>query len=84
MLINCDIGERGADHPQDRELMAYIHIANIACGGHAGDETSIEAFRALAEKHEVEVSAHLSYPDIVAILLSLGSNYSTAIKICQP
>jgi UPF0271 protein len=63
IYINCDIGERGADHPQDRELMAYIHIANIACGGHAGDETSIAAFRGLAEKHGVKVSAHLSYPD---------------------
>ncbi|UCF98926.1 MAG: LamB/YcsF family protein [Spirochaetaceae bacterium] len=63
ILINCDIGERGAQHPLDRELMRYIHIANIACGGHAGDGASIAAFRQLAEDNGVGVSAHLSYPD---------------------
>lgn len=61
--VNCDIGERGADHPVDRELMGYIHIANLACGGHAGDRESVEAFRALAAENRVEISAHLSYPD---------------------
>lgn len=63
MKINCDIGERGANHPADRELMHHIHITNIACGGHAGDEESVAAFRALAQEHGVEISAHLSYPD---------------------
>ncbi len=63
MHINCDIGERGADHPVDRELMNHISLANIACGGHAGDRESIEAFLALAKKNKVSVSAHLSYPD---------------------
>jgi UPF0271 protein len=63
MKINCDIGERGAGHPVDRELMRHIDIANIACGGHAGDDESIAAFRALAKKHSIEISAHLSYPD---------------------
>lgn len=63
MKINCDIGERGAAHPVDRELMRHIDIANIACGGHAGDAESIAAFRDLATTHCVTVSAHLSYPD---------------------
>lgn len=61
--INCDIGERGPDHPVDVELMGLIDIANIACGGHAGDPTSVRAFRELAEKHQVAVAGHLSYPD---------------------
>lgn len=63
MKINCDIGERGAHHPVDRALMERIDLANIACGGHAGDTESIAAFRALAEQFNVEISAHLSYPD---------------------
>jgi len=63
MKINCDIGERGYDHPVDRALMERIDIANIACGGHAGDETSVKAFRELARRYGVEISAHLSYPD---------------------
>ncbi len=61
--INCDIGERGPLHGDDRLLMELVQIANIACDGHAGDSESVEAFRALAVKHGVEVSAHLSYPD---------------------
>jgi UPF0271 protein len=63
MRINCDIGERGPGHAIDRRLMELVHIANLACGGHAGDRASVQAFRALAEEHGVELSAHLSYPD---------------------
>ncbi len=63
MHINCDIGERGAEHPIDRELMNYINMANIACGGHAGDEKSIEVFLSVAAENGIAVSAHLSYPD---------------------
>ena len=63
MRINCDIGERGPGHAVDRRLMEVVHIANLACGGHAGDRASVQAFRALAEEHGVELAAHLSYPD---------------------
>ncbi len=63
MLINCDIGEQGPLHEGDRRLMEFIHIANLACEGHAGDRRSVDAFRALAEERGVAVSAHLSYPD---------------------
>ena len=63
MHINCDIGERGAEHPVDKELMKHISMANIACGGHAGNEDSIASFKKLAEKYQVSVTAHLSYPD---------------------
>ncbi len=61
--INCDIGERGADHPVDLQLMTLIQIANVACGGHAGDRESVAAFRKLADRNGVKVAAHLSYPD---------------------
>ena len=63
IYINCDIGERGPDHLPDIDLMDHIHIANIACGGHAGDRESINAFRKRADEKGVTVSAHLSYPD---------------------
>jgi UPF0271 protein len=63
MRINCDIGERGPDHAVDRRLMEVIHIANLACGGHAGDRSSVQAFRAMAAGNGVELAAHLSYPD---------------------
>lgn len=61
--INCDIGERGMNHPVDLALMDHIDIANLACGGHAGDRDSVRTFLSLAGKKKVEVSAHLSYPD---------------------
>ena len=63
ITINCDIGERGADHNVDIELMRSIGMANIACGGHAGDEVSVKAFLKRAKDRGVKVSAHLSYPD---------------------
>ncbi len=63
MLINCDIGERGTKHPIDDCLMQYIDIANIACGGHAGDKDSINHYCELARQYQILITAHLSYPD---------------------
>lgn len=63
MLINCDIGERGAAHKIDDQLMGYIDIANIACGGHAGCKQSVDYYYSLAKQHGVKASVHLSYPD---------------------
>ena len=63
MVVNCDIGERGADHPVDLKLIKLIKLANIACGGHAGDVESIRTFSDLAKSHNVMIAAHLSYPD---------------------
>ena len=63
MRINCDIGERGPGHAVDKKLMEVIHIANLACGGHAGNSASVKVFRALAEENGVQLAAHLSYPD---------------------
>lgn len=65
MLINCDIGERGAGHEVDDALMKHIDIANIACGGHAGDSDSVAYYCELAHTLHVRVSVHLSYPDTV-------------------
>jgi UPF0271 protein len=61
--VNCDLGERGPDHPVDIELMQHVQIANIACGGHAGDAQSVALFRERAAANGVTVTAHLSYPD---------------------
>ena len=63
MLINCDIGERGAGHQIDDQLMTSIDIANIACGGHAGSTESVDYYYSLAKEQGVKASVHLSYPD---------------------
>jgi UPF0271 protein len=58
--LNCDLGE-GAGH--DHELMPLITSANIACGAHAGDETTMRASIALAKKHGVAIGAHPGFAD---------------------
>lgn len=63
ILINCDLGERGAAHPIDDQLVRYIDMANIACGGHAGDKQSVDYYVNLCKKNNVKITAHLSYPD---------------------
>ena len=58
--LNCDMGE-GFD--TDELIMPYISSVNIACGYHAGDESTIQHTIALALKHNVAIGAHPSYPD---------------------
>ncbi len=58
--LNCDMGEGcGADEA----LMPLVSSANVACGGHAGDEASMRETVRLARRHGVAVGAHPSYPD---------------------
>ncbi|MGQ4005686.1 5-oxoprolinase subunit PxpA [Francisellaceae bacterium CB300] len=63
LLINCDLGERGVAHQVDDQLVKYIDIANIACGGHAGDQESVDYYTNLCNKNNVKITAHISYPD---------------------
>lgn len=58
--LNSDLGE-GAGH--DAELMRFVTSANIACGGHAGDERTMRETIALALEHGVAIGAHPGYPD---------------------
>lgn len=47
----------------DEQVMPYIHWANVACGGHAGSYDSMVCVLELAQKYDVAVGAHPSYPD---------------------
>lgn len=58
--LNSDLGE-GAGH--DAEIMPFITSANVACGGHAGDERTMRVTIELATRHGVAVGAHPGYPD---------------------
>ena len=44
-------------------LMPLITSANIACGGHAGNEATMRASVELAIKNRVAIGAHPGYPD---------------------
>jgi UPF0271 protein len=60
--LNCDMGEL-ADDRHEAALMQYITSANIACGGHAGDEATMERTARLAMERGVRIGAHPGYPD---------------------
>jgi UPF0271 protein len=60
--LNCDMGEL-ADDRHEAALMQYITSANIACGGHAGDEATMEQTACLALERGVNIGAHPGYPD---------------------
>jgi UPF0271 protein len=65
MDLNCDMGELPQavfDGTQDA-LMASITSASVACGGHAGDERTMEATIRQAMSHGVAIGAHPGYPD---------------------
>jgi UPF0271 protein len=64
--LNCDMGESyGAwTMGDDRALMPLVSSANIACGFHAGDPSTIRATVALAVDHGVAIGAHVSLPDL--------------------
>ena len=58
--LNSDLGEGAGT---DAALMPLITSANIACGGHAGNDNTMRAAIELAMKNGVVVGAHPGYPD---------------------
>jgi UPF0271 protein len=58
--LNADLGEGVGNEAQ---LMPLLSSCNIACGGHAGDPSSIREMLVLAKQHGVKAGAHPSYPD---------------------
>lgn len=65
--LNADVGEGFGvyTHGDEAALMAQITSANIACGFHAGDPTTMARTVALAVKHGVALGAHPGLPDLV-------------------
>lgn len=65
MDLNCDMGELPeaiADGTQEA-LMRSITSANIACGGHAGDERTMKTTIEQALRWKVAIGAHPGYAD---------------------
>ena len=58
--LNCDLGEGIGN---EAALMPLISSCNLACGGHAGDQETIDQVVQLAKQHKVGVGAHPSFPD---------------------
>ena len=63
--LNADVGENPdalADGSEEA-ILRVVTSANVACGGHAGDERTMAATLALAARLGVVVGAHPGYPD---------------------
>ena len=58
--INSDLGEGAGT---EMALMPLITSANIACGGHAGNENTMRTTVELAIRNKVAIGAHPGYPD---------------------
>jgi UPF0271 protein len=58
--LSADLGEGS---PGEDEIWPLITSANVACGGHIGDEHSMREAARLAQTYGVRFGAHPSYPD---------------------
>lgn len=58
--LNADLGE---GESTDAELLSIVTSCNIACGGHAGNESSMRDTIVMALQAGVAIGAHPSYPD---------------------
>ena len=58
--LNADLGEGTGNDPQ---MMNYVSSANIACGGHAGDDETIQQSISLALENNVTIGAHPGFED---------------------
>lgn len=67
MKLNCDAGESFGSWKMglDEAVLAYVDMANFACGYHAGDPLIMDASIKLALKHGVQIGAHPAYPDLM-------------------
>lgn len=64
--LNADLGERpvlGMLDGSEEKIISMLSSANIACGGHAGDEDTMAQTLTLCAKHNVAAGAHPGFPD---------------------
>ncbi len=65
--LNADVGESFGAWVlgDDAALLAVVTSANVACGFHAGDPSTLRRTCALAAQAGVAVGAQVGYPDLV-------------------
>lgn len=63
--LNADVGEDPSPEgiARDEAIAHHVTSLNIACGGHAGDDSSITRLVRLALARGLNIGAHPSYPD---------------------
>ncbi len=65
--LNSDLGEGFGSYKMgmDEEIIKYVTSVNVACGWHAGDPLIMNKTFVEANKRNVAVGAHPSYPDLL-------------------
>lgn len=63
--INCDLGESSKLHSTENDplLLKIVNSANIACGYHAGDKSTMEKTIEISKENNVSIGAHPSFND---------------------
>jgi len=63
--LNADLGEYQTENQYftESQILGYVSSCNIACGGHAGNEQTMQKMILACKKKGVAVGAHPSYPD---------------------
>lgn len=85
--LNCDMGEMPqaiADGTQEA-LMPFLTSVNIACGAHAGDETTMRTTVEQALRRNLAIGAHPGYADRAnfgRLELDLSSE-EVAASVCE-
>jgi UPF0271 protein len=65
--LNCDMGESFGSYKigRDDEILKYVTSANIACGFHAGDPSTMKRTVNMAIENNVGIGAHPGLQDLV-------------------
>jgi UPF0271 protein len=85
--LNCDMGELPAAIADGTQasLMPFLTSVNVACGGHAGDERTMETTIRQALGSKLALGAHPGYPDPLnfgRVELALSAE-ATANSVCE-
>lgn len=64
--LNCDLGESFGAYRlgEDEKILRYVTSANIACGFHAGDPSTMRDTVTLCLEQGVQIGAHPGLPDL--------------------
>ena len=86
--INCDLGESSKLHSTENDplLLKIVNSANIACGYHAGDKSTMKKTIEISKENNVSIGAHPSFNDPENFgrkRLDLPSNEITKLIIDQ-
>ncbi|TDK60959.1 LamB/YcsF family protein [Bacillus salipaludis] len=65
--LNCDMGESFGlwSFGKDEAMMDFVTSANLACGYHAGDPSTMRKSVELCKERGIAVGAHVGLPDLL-------------------